>query len=66
MKQYTKIRINEAIPLPIPMANFMLLYLFVIHEGLKVRLEDTLDDWVKIRLADGKIGWILAENAGEI
>ncbi|NNG27984.1 MAG: hypothetical protein HKM87_10690 [Ignavibacteriaceae bacterium] len=39
---------------------------FVIHEGLKVRLEDKLDDWVKIRLADGKIGWILAENAGEI
>jgi len=39
---------------------------FVIHEGLKVKLEDKLDDWIKIRLADGKIGWILAENAGEI
>ncbi len=31
---------------------------FVIHEGLKVRLEDKVDEWVKIRLADGKIGWI--------
>ncbi len=31
---------------------------FVIHEGLKVRLEDRVDEWVKIRLADGKIGWI--------
>ena len=31
---------------------------FVIHEGLKVNLEDQLDTWVKIRLADGKVGWI--------
>lgn len=31
---------------------------FVIHEGLKVNLEDQLDDWVKIRLADGKVGWV--------
>jgi tetratricopeptide (TPR) repeat protein len=39
---------------------------FVIHEGLKVNLEDKLDDWIKIRLADGKIGWILGENVAEI
>jgi len=31
---------------------------FVIHEGLKVNLEDQLDEWVKIRLADGKVGWV--------
>ncbi len=31
---------------------------FVIHEGLKVRLEDKVDNWVKIRLHDGKIGWM--------
>lgn len=31
---------------------------FLIHEGLKVNLEDRLDNWVKIRLADGKVGWI--------
>ncbi len=31
---------------------------FVIHEGLKVNLEDQLDEWVKIRLSDGKVGWV--------
>ena len=31
---------------------------FVIHEGLKVNLEDKLDEWVKIRLSDGKVGWV--------
>jgi tetratricopeptide (TPR) repeat protein len=31
---------------------------FIIHEGLKVNLEDSLDNWVKIRLADGKVGWV--------
>jgi tetratricopeptide (TPR) repeat protein len=30
---------------------------FVIHEGLKVRLEDNIGNWYKIRLQDGKIGW---------
>ena len=35
---------------------------FVIHEGLKVTLEDKLDEWIKIKLADGKVGWV--ENEG--
>ena len=39
---------------------------FVIHEGIKIKLEDKLDDWVKIRLADGKVGWLLAEKIEEI
>jgi tetratricopeptide (TPR) repeat protein len=39
---------------------------FVIHEGLKVNLEDKLDEWVKIRLADGKVGWIEYESVKEI
>ena len=39
---------------------------FVVHEGLKVRIEDKVDDWVKIRLDDGKIGWILEQNLGQI
>ncbi len=31
---------------------------FVIHEGLKVKIEDHVDNWYKIRLQDGKIGWM--------
>jgi hypothetical protein len=31
---------------------------FVVHEGLKVKMGDTLGDWVKITLADGKVGWV--------
>jgi len=31
---------------------------FIIHEGLKVGLEDQVSEWVKIKLADGKVGWI--------
>ena len=31
---------------------------FIVHEGLKVREEDHVDNWVKIRLIDGKEGWL--------
>lgn len=33
--------------------------LFIIHEGTKVELLDELNDWKKIRLVNGSIGWIL-------
>ena len=36
---------------------------FVVHEGLKVKMSDTLGDWVKITLADGKVGWVHTSNA---
>jgi len=32
--------------------------LFVVHEGVKIELLDHVSDWNKIRLADGKIGWV--------
>ena len=32
--------------------------LFVIHRGLKVQVLDNVNQWYKIRLADGKVGWI--------
>lgn len=31
---------------------------FVIHAGLKVELGEVVGDWVRITLADGKVGWI--------
>jgi tetratricopeptide (TPR) repeat protein len=31
---------------------------FIIHEGLKVYISDQVGNWYKIRLADGKVGWL--------
>jgi len=39
---------------------------FVIHEGIKFVIEDNVNDWAKIRLADGKIGWIQKDVFGQI
>lgn len=38
---------------------------FVIHEGLKVDVQDVFSDWYKIKLSDGKVGW-LPKNSMEI
>ncbi len=35
---------------------------FTLHEGTKVNIEDSLDGWEKIRIADGQTGWLPAEN----
>ncbi len=32
--------------------------IFVIHEGLKIQILDQVGIWHKIRLADGKVGWL--------
>ena len=32
--------------------------IFVLHEGTKVEWLDTLGDWVKIELPDGRQGWV--------
>lgn len=39
---------------------------FVLHEGTKVIILDELDNWKKIKIADGKIGWIYADDLKEI
>ncbi|NQY05753.1 MAG: tetratricopeptide repeat protein [Flavobacteriaceae bacterium] len=39
---------------------------FKLHEGAKVRVLESVKDWKKIRLADGKTGWILAEDIKEL
>lgn len=31
---------------------------FIVHEGLKVQAEDIINDWIKVKLIDGKIGWL--------
>ena len=35
---------------------------FRLHEGTKVQVLDTVENWKKIKLTDGKIGWIMAED----
>lgn len=35
---------------------------FALHEGTKVQVIEQEEIWVKIKLADGKIGWILKEK----
>ena len=35
---------------------------FTLHEGTKVYVLDSVDNWTKIKLADGKIGWIIKDN----
>jgi len=32
--------------------------LFILHEGVKLELLDKVGDWRKIKLADGKVGWV--------
>ena len=32
--------------------------LFEVHEGLRVSVKQTTDEWVEIELLDGKIGWV--------
>lgn len=39
---------------------------FVIHEGVKFSIEDQLQGWSEIKLADGKVGWIPQKSFGEI
>ncbi len=39
--------------------------LFVIHEGLKVAVHESFGEWYKIKLSDGKVGW-LPKNSLEI
>lgn len=35
---------------------------FKLHEGTKIQVLDTLNNWKKIELSDGKTGWIMNED----
>lgn len=39
---------------------------FVLHGGVKVQITDRLKEWFKIRLADGKVGWMESSAAESI
>jgi tetratricopeptide (TPR) repeat protein len=40
--------------------------MFLLHEGVKVQLDDQREYWVKINLPDGKSGWVKTEDLGII
>ncbi|HEY9124918.1 MAG TPA: tetratricopeptide repeat protein, partial [Bacteroidales bacterium] len=40
--------------------------LFVIHEGTKVIIIDQVGEWLRIKIADGNNGWMLASNVEKI
>jgi tetratricopeptide (TPR) repeat protein len=31
---------------------------FIIHEGIKFKIEDKVENWTKIKIKDGKVGWV--------
>ena len=35
---------------------------FALHEGTKVNVIETLDEWKKIKISDGQTGWVFSEN----
>ena len=35
---------------------------FTLHEGTKVIVLDAVDNWKKVKIKDGKLGWIIAED----
>jgi len=39
---------------------------FVIHEGIKFVIEDKVGNWSKIKLSDGKVGWLPNQSFEEI
>jgi len=40
--------------------------MFILHEGVKVRLQESSAVWQRIKLADGKVGWLEAKTIEKI
>lgn len=40
--------------------------LFSIHSGRKILITDQIEQWIKIRLTNGQVGWILKDGCKEI
>ena len=39
---------------------------FTLHEGTKVNVLDVIDNWKKIKLADGRLGWIISNEIKQL
>lgn len=39
---------------------------FILHEGAKVEIRSMTDEWLEIRLIDGKVGWIRRGDVGTL
>jgi SH3-like domain-containing protein len=39
---------------------------FVLHEGTKVKIRQQRGEWFEIKLANGSVGWVLAETVETI
>ena len=40
--------------------------LFILHEGTKVRVTDSVSGWVNVELADGRQGWMREDNLEKV
>jgi SH3-like domain-containing protein len=40
--------------------------LFLIHEGTKVNVKESVGEWTRIKLSDGKEGWVPTSSIVEI
>ncbi|AZJ32813.1 SH3 domain-containing protein [Tenacibaculum sp. Mcav3-52] len=40
--------------------------IFTLHEGTKVNILDSVDNWKKLKLTDGKIGWVKTKTLKEL
>jgi tetratricopeptide (TPR) repeat protein len=50
--------IVEEVPVHSAPTDDSSLLVFTIHEGTKVRIDRSAEDWLEIVLADGKVGWV--------
>lgn len=40
--------------------------LFILHEGTKIKILETIGDWYNVQLADGRLGWITVSELEKI
>lgn len=63
-EQYGVVLVPEVSATSAPVADAT--EVFALHEGTKLRVEKTSENWARIRLIDGKVGWIPARTLGKI